>query len=172
MRIRTGEARNAMRALGIASSEFLGFPDRELFLNMESAKLALRAIIGEFRPDVIYSPSVIELHPDHRAAAEILISLRNEFPVFRCLFYEVLSPFRPNIFVDVTSTYRYKEKAVKCYKSQLKLSDYLGMIRSLNAYRSFIFGRGVKYVEAFWEVGMGVTREDMRLWLGYESPLC
>ncbi|HAM51113.1 MAG TPA: hypothetical protein DCP92_10645, partial [Nitrospiraceae bacterium] len=67
--------------------------------------------------------------------------------------------------------YKYKEKAVKCYKSQLKITDYLGLVRALNTYRSITLGKGVKYAEAFWEVAGEATKEEIKLWLGYEAAL-
>jgi len=168
---RRREAMKAMRVLGVQTYEFLGFPDRELFQNREKVERAFRRIISDFGPDAAYCPSLIEINPDHRAAAELLCTLHRESPDFRCVFYEITSPIRPNILIDVTDTYKYKEKAVKCYKSQLKITDYLMLIRALNTYRSFTLGRGVKYAEAFWEAGEEASREEMRLWLGYEPPL-
>jgi LmbE family N-acetylglucosaminyl deacetylase len=168
---RRREATKAMRVLGVRAYEFLGFPDRELFHHREKFEKALRRIISEFGPDAAYCPSLIEINPDHRAAAELLLTFRGESPDLRCVFYEITSPIRPNILIDVTDTYRYKEKAVKCYKSQLRITDYLVLIRALNTYRSFTLGRGVKYAEALWEVGEEASRDGMGLWLGYERAL-
>jgi LmbE family N-acetylglucosaminyl deacetylase len=168
---REREAIKAMRILGVPAYEFLRFPDRELFQHREKVDRACRKIVGDFGPDAVYGPSPVEINPDHRATAELLLDLHGESTSLRCLFYEVVTPFRPNILVDVTSTYKYKEKAVKCYKSQLKITDYLRISKALNTYRSLTLPEDTKYAEAFWEVEKKISKREMELWLSYESPV-
>jgi len=168
--IRQLETLRAFKVLGVTEYEFLGFPDRELLRNKDRLEEAIRRIIDDFRPDVIYSPSIIELHPDHRAAAELSISINMETSNPRCIFYEITTPIRPNILVDITKVFKYKKNALKCYKSQLKITDYLRLMEGFNAYRSFTLGKGVKFAEAFWQVGSIKSKEDMKMWLSYEIP--
>lgn len=168
---REREAIKAMRVLGVPAYEFLRFPDRELFQNMEKVARACRKIIGDFGPDAVYGPSPVEINPDHRAAAELLLNIHGESASLRCLFYEVVTPFRPNILVDVTAAYKYKEKAVKCYKSQLKITDYLRISKALNTYRSLTLPADTKYAEAFWEVEKRMSKREMESWLSYASPV-
>jgi LmbE family N-acetylglucosaminyl deacetylase len=169
--IREREAMKAMRILGCPEYEFLRFPDRELFQNREKVEEAIRRIIDDVGPDAVYGPSPVEINPDHRATAEILLALHGETASWRCLFYEVVTPFRPNILVDVTAAYKFKEKAIKCYKSQLKLADYLHVIKALNSFRSLTLWKDTKYAEAFWEVEKRTSKEDMELWLSYRQPV-
>ena len=169
--IRQKEALKAFKVLGVMDYEFLGFPDRELFENMDEAVQAVRKIIDDFRPDAIYSPSIIEINPDHRFAAELSIALSMEFTDIRCFFYEITVPIRPNILVDVTKFFKYKKKAVKCYKSQLKITDYLRLVKALNTYRSFTLGMGVKFAEAFLQIDEIMSKEKMKAWLSYEMPI-
>jgi LmbE family N-acetylglucosaminyl deacetylase len=169
--IRQLETLRAFKVLGVTEYEFLGFPDRELLRNKDRLEEAIRRIIDDFRPDVIYSPSIIELNPDHRAAAELSISINMETSNPRCIFYEITTPIRPNILVDITKVFKYKKNALKCYKSQLKITDYLRLMEGFNAYRSLTLGKGVKFAEAFWQVGSIKSKEDMKMWLSYEIPI-
>ncbi len=169
--MRRQESLRAFQVLGVTDYEFLEFPDRELFGNFDKVVDAVKMIIDDFKPDVLFSPSIIELHPDHRATAEISIALKNNMPQLRCLLYEIVTPIRPSILVDITRVFRYKKKAIKCYKSQIKIMDYLGLMKTINRARSFTLGKGVKFAEAFWELNSGTTREDLRRWLCYETKM-
>jgi LmbE family N-acetylglucosaminyl deacetylase len=131
----------------------------------------VKTIVGDFKPDVLYSPSIMEIHPDHRAAAELSLSLCKENPHIGCFFYEITVPVRPSLFVDITKVFKYKKKAVKCYKSQLRITDYLRLAEALNIYRSFTLGKGVKFAEAFWQVRQVRGKETLRNWMTYETPL-
>lgn len=169
--MRQKEALKAFKALGLSDYEFLGFPDREIFPNMDAVAKAVKTIVGDFNPDVLYSPSIMEIHPDHRAAAELSLSICNENPHMGCFFYEITVPVRPSLFVDITKVFKYKKKAVKCYKSQLRITDYLRLSEALNIYRSFTLGKGVKFAEAFWQVRQVTGKETLRNWMTYEAPL-
>lgn len=83
------------------------------------------------QPDIVYLPHRGDLNKDHRLVFEAaLVALR---PVGRkikkILSYEVLSesewgqsiePFLPNIYVDISETFKKKITAMKAYKSELK----------------------------------------------------
>jgi len=176
--LREKEAEKALRALGVSDYEFLRFPDRELFMHYEEVRERLEGVLEAFRPDTIYSPSMAELHPDHRATAALSLeiqkaksagSVRGErhSASVRIVFYEVALPLRPNLLVDVTYVYRRKVKAVKKYKSQLRLKDYLRCITALNTFRSLTV-EGPRYVEAFWGVDIPLNEEERGRWLCYQ----
>jgi LmbE family N-acetylglucosaminyl deacetylase len=173
VRLRKKEALRALRTLSISDHEFLDFPDRGLYQNRGKVKESLIRIIEDFGPDTVYCPSIIELHPDHRAVAGLLIEIHTRAPDVRCLFYEVTTPVRPNILIDITKAYRHKKRAINCYKSQLRIIDYLRLLTSLNAYRTFTLDRGVKYVEAFWEIRPDTVTEGKKTkkWLNYDTRL-
>lgn len=169
--MRQKEALKAFKVLGVTEYEFLGFPDRELSDNMDAGAKAIRTIVDDFKPDALYSPSMLELHPDHRAAAELSLSICKENPHIGCLFYEITVPVRPSLFVDISKVFKYKKKAVKCYKSQLRITDYQRLAEALNTYRSFTLGKGVKFAEAFWQVRHHTGDEALRNWIMYDLPL-
>ncbi len=55
---------------------------------------------------------------------------------------------RPNLYVDITDVVRDKEKAIKCYQSQLIHYAYHDAIIGLNRYRG-ITGADSEFAEAF-----------------------
>jgi LmbE family N-acetylglucosaminyl deacetylase len=167
--LREKEAVRALKVLGVTNYEFLRFPDRELNLYYKSALDRLLEIIGTYMPDTIYSPSMIELNPDHRATAALSMEIQR-INKGKIVFYEITIPLRPNILVDITDMFAVKKKAIKKYKSQLKLLDYLRHIISLNAIRTLTVQKA-QYAEAFWVMEKPLSDIDVGKWLGYQIKM-
>ena len=74
--LREKEAEKALRILGVSDYEFLRFPDRELNTYYKSALERLSEIVQAYMPDAIYSPSVVELNPDHRTTAALALDIQ------------------------------------------------------------------------------------------------
>lgn len=167
--LREKEAVRALRVLGASDFEFLRFPDREVSLRREEIRARLLEIVNLYKPDSIYSPSMVELNPDHRATAALALDLQRfpegSFPV-RLVFYEVAAPLRPNLLVDITPVYRRKRRAVRKYRSQLKVTDYLGHATALNTMRALTV-KDAEYVEAFWTMEAPLGEEERSGWLSY-----
>ncbi len=172
--MRETEAEKALKILGVADYMFMRFPDRGVYNQHEDILHKLLAISEEFSPDAIYAPSMVELNPDHRAAAALAGELQRSIrpsgagnaPTLKAVFYEVTTPLRPNILVDITSVYNSKKKAAKRYGSQLKLMDYVRHFTALNAIRALTVN-GPRYVEAFWLVERPLTDEEIIAWLSF-----
>ncbi len=168
--LREKEAETALGILGISDYEFLRFPDRELFANFKDTIKRLTEIADEYAPDTVYSPSTVELNPDHRAAAEAALELQRKYN-FRLVFYEVVSPLRPNILVDITEVVKTKWKAVKAYESQLGIIDYLDINTALGRFRSLTLGKDVMYAEAFLVIDTASKQDILKDWFNYKIPL-
>lgn len=174
--MREKEAVRALKILGVSDYEFLRFPDRELNLYYKSALDRLLKIIGTYMPDTIYSPSMIELNPDHRTTAALSLEIQRKMMKpdidtedcipMKLVFYEVTTPLRPNMLIDITAAYTRKKRAIKKYKSQLKIRDYLKHITALNTLRSLTVD-GPRHIEAFWCVDEPLSEEDIAKWLSY-----
>jgi LmbE family N-acetylglucosaminyl deacetylase len=118
--VREKEAVKAIRILGASDYEFLRFPDRELGAYYENALERLLKIVEIYMPDTIYSPSMIELNPDHRTTAALSFEIQRrilkpdvdtkDFVPVRLVFYEVTTPLRANILVDITPVYNKKHR--------------------------------------------------------------
>lgn len=177
--LREKEARKALRVLGVTEYDFLRFPDRELYARSEEVREGLLQIMAAYRMDTLYSPSMVELNPDHRAAAAISLAIQRTWmgsaapgertaPV-KVVFFEVTTPLRPNLLVDVTNdAYRRKIRAAKKYGSQLKLMNYLKHITALNAIRCLTV-KGSHRVEAFWSIERPLGDEEISAWLSYQE---
>jgi LmbE family N-acetylglucosaminyl deacetylase len=164
--LREKEAEKALKILGVSDYEFLRFPDRELHKNYKTVLDTMLRIIEGYKPDTIFSPSMVELNPDHRTTAGIAMELQRMRPALKIVFYEITTPLRPNILVDITSVYKRKKRAIKKYKSQLKLTDYLVHITALNTIRSLTLNK-VQHVEAFWFTDIPLSDEGITKWLSY-----
>src|SRR5437660_634325 len=162
---RQRESRAALASLGDAEVEFLNFPDRHLAEGGGGFAAALRDILVDFRPDLIASPSAIEIHPDHLALARTLCdviardaTLFADLAVTHVAFYEVSHPLRPNALVDITNVADAKYAAIAMHKTQLAFRDYVGYARGLNAYRGMSLPPEVKFAEAYFVVKLPELR--------------
>lgn len=165
---REREALRALGVLGVGDFEFFRFPDRGLSDYFKEAGLRVSALIEKFQPDRIYSPSMVDLHPDHRASAALALEAGAKHGA-GVVFYELTTPLRPNLFVDITAEARSKKKAIKKYSSQLAIMDYLGLIVALNKYRTFTLPAEVKLAEALWV--LGDKQPPTAAWMSYGADI-
>ena len=101
------------------------------------------------QPDIIYRPSTLEAHPDHRAlGVAVEEALRRDTPAINDFCYEIWATIQPTHVLDITAVWDVKRKAIEQYDSQLRYNDYLHKISGLNAYRA-IHLPSARYVEAF-----------------------
>lgn len=147
---RRREAAAALTRLDIEAPVFLDAPDGALAPTPELAG-RLRAVIERVAPQIVYLPSFLEQHPDHRATNDVLrAALRGERSDIACHGYEVWTPQYPNCFVGIDATMDVKLAALAEYHSQLEDGDFQHGIVGLNAYRAMMRPRpGRRYAEAF-----------------------
>jgi LmbE family N-acetylglucosaminyl deacetylase len=159
---RRQESVAAATILGVPAPDFGGLPDRELSQRPEDLRRAIEDLFGRFRPDLVFCPSPVEIHPDHRALAEALYeriaASRAEdadhdlYRYVRMAFFEISHPLLPNALVDIAAAASRKSAALAAFASQQAVRDYAGALEGLNAYRRLtLSGRGP--VEAFRVVG-------------------
>jgi len=119
--LRRSEAVEACALLGITDIEFWPYEDRFL-AGSRGALRRMMDLIESFRPELVYAPSPLEFHPDHRASCFMLCdAIGTCDPDFQVAFYEVGQPLRVNLLVDITGVLSQKEEAVNVYRSQLRL---------------------------------------------------
>ena len=155
---RREESRKAAETLGLEPPVFGGLQDRELSARAEALGAEIGALIDSFRPDLIFCPSPVEIHPDHRALAEVVYERlaasrpsdpdHDRFRFLRVAFYEISHPLLPNALVDIAGVAERKQAALRCYASQQAVRDYAGAVGGLNAYRRLTL-EGEGPVEAF-----------------------
>lgn len=161
---RREESRRAAEALGLEPPSFGSLPDRELGAQAVGLAAEIRKLVEEFRPDLVFCPSPVEIHPDHRILAETaygeLAASRptdadhGAYAFLRLAFYEISHPLLPNALVDISTVAHLKKNALGAYVTQQAVRDYAGAVGGLNAYRRLTLeGRGP--VEAFRVVDYG-----------------
>ena len=147
---RRDECRAAAAMLGLAQPEFLGFADQGLAPG-GALRAAIVAALERLRPNVVYHPPELEMHPDHHVVGtEVVASIASLSLDARSFAYETWVPVVPTHVIDVSSVWAVKQRALACYESQLAYNDYLRVCDGLSAYRA-IFLPQARHVEAFAE---------------------
>jgi N-acetylglucosamine malate deacetylase 1 len=139
---RARECDAATKMLGIEHRQNLGLPDAMLEDDDKSLTLVVGAI-RKLQPKILLAPHWQDVHPDHRAAADI---------ARRAFFHSGLSgyqpdtpPFRPDLVahypgndailpafcVDISAEAARKRAVIECYVSQVKDPDASHMVRKL-----------------------------------------
>jgi len=147
--VRKQESVAAAQVLGYGVPAFLGLPDRGLEYG-EKLILQLQDEISKYESDLIYVPSIFEMHPDHQALGMSALEAvrRSEKPV-KLFMYEIGVPLRPNLLLDISNISEQKQNAMACFKSQLKVQNYTDHIQALNRFRTYTLPKSVTAAEAY-----------------------
>lgn len=152
---RESECRAALAALGVPRAPvFLRLPDRGLARHVEVLASTLRVHGADAA--VVYVPSLLDPHPDHRAAALAVARAGLDAEV---LGTELWSPASVDVVLDVAGVYARKEQALRCYPIALESVDYVGAARAMARYRGIGSGLGP---EALAEGFLRLTAEQHR----------
>ncbi|GAB4317108.1 MAG: bacillithiol biosynthesis deacetylase BshB1 [Candidatus Sumerlaeia bacterium] len=184
---RAEEAAAAAQVLGLAGRWNLGLPDAGV-LNNEEQRLRLVGQVRALRPRLIVSHWPQDRHPDHNQAhamvADVLHlanvgGLQTEAGRFRpsgAFWFPGYCPGGdppPTFIVDISDFFERKIQALRCYRSQLAVSDFKGeptMISS-PAFLQWIEARarfyghriGVEFGEPFVAAAPLATRDPLSL---------
>lgn len=139
--IRKTEAKNAGQILNISEQIFFGYPDGKLAAGTSVAK-AFSDLIERVKPDIIFTPSFLDNHPDHRSVNEILVNcpstlFKADLPIWA---YEVWTPIFINRIIKINPELELKQSAIAAHRSQLGSRNYDKAILALNQYRAEING--------------------------------
>jgi N-acetylglucosamine malate deacetylase 1 len=150
--LRNAESRDAARQIGIDAPIFFGLTD--LRSNVDTTAAALRQIIEERAVDVVFTPFVLDGHPDHRACNFILAkALANLTCRVRTMQYEVWSNCIPNVLVIIDQVADKKDTMLACFKFANEAHDYAHATKGLNMFHSRLLPAGdARYVECFFEL--------------------
>ena len=171
VKIRENEQKAALKILGGQEVFFLGYPDGQLEITMEAKKEVIK-IIRKVKPDVVVTmdPSMIYStergyinHPDHRAAGQIALDavfpLARDHLSFPELYDQGYEPHKTktvllinfdkaNFYVDISSTFDTKIKALQAHASQIKdpnqTIEWIGQMAEMIGKRA-----GLKKAEGF-----------------------
>jgi LmbE family N-acetylglucosaminyl deacetylase len=162
---RPKEIEKSNKILGIEKTYFLDFPTAKLdTISQKELNKAVLEIVQKVKPDVVYTPHLSDLSKEHRLTFEaVLVATRPIYknPVKKILSYEALSEtewgrgftkkaFQPDVYVDISDTFKKKIEAMKAYKSELKKYPHP---RSLEVIKALAQKRGseagLRLAEAF-----------------------
>ena len=121
-------------------------------------------IFKEVKPEIIYMPNRSDVHSDHKAIFNAVLSCTKSFryPFIRkVLMMEVISEtdfslglpetmFIPNYYVDISETFEQKIQIMKMYESEMLEYPHTrneSTMTALNRYRGSLIG--TEYAEAF-----------------------
>lgn len=144
---REAESRRALAHLGVSDLVFGRLPDGALPAHVD-AVADLVAAHAEGRR-TIYVPSLLDHHPDHRAAGVAVA--RADLPADCEVYgYEVWAAGPVDVLVDVTSVFGHKQAALGEYHTALQTVDYVRSASGLAAFRSAEGGLGGRgFAEGF-----------------------
>lgn len=151
IKMRQNEALSAAEFLGCEPPHFLNKPDRSLRYGEPLINEVLQ-LINERKPNVVYSPSIYEIHPDHRALAlSTLEAVRRQGGDLLIAQYEIGNPQMPNILLDISDIVDDLKQAMACYRSQLEERPYDRFVfDGLNQFRAYTLDASVSAAEGYW----------------------
>jgi LmbE family N-acetylglucosaminyl deacetylase len=149
-RRRRCEAAASAEALGAVRVAWFGLPEGDW--TTEQLRPGLDALIREFAPDIIYTPSLVDFHPEHYQVAYTLGPLlANLSDAPRVRVYQVQVPLTAtltNLVADISSVAAESAAVLHIYATQWgSVARTLRMRR----YGAAFYG-WQRQIEAFWEL--------------------
>jgi len=144
------EYEKAMATLGVNTTARHSFPRDILEHRNQEVRDILHHLKKQFDPDIVFCPSINDLHQDHRAIASCCLTIFRDSATV--LAYELVRStvnFNPNLFVRL-SDHDMKKKlaALRCYKTQYRRTYFKPAIfRGLARFRGSQLN--VRFAEAF-----------------------
>lgn len=155
---RRAESLEAAAVLGYGAPLFADWRDRELHYGESLVRFIMDSIRDA---DLVYAPSVFEIHPDHRSLGMAAVeAVRRAGNSLRLASYEVGMPLRPNLLLDISAFADRKMSAMRCFASQLKSQRYDLDIGALNRYRTYTLPAEVTAAEAYLLTDADVLARD------------
>lgn len=158
-------ARAASEALGVASLDFVNFPDNRMDgVDLLDITREIERHIDAVDPCIVYSHHGGDVNIDHQRTHQAVVTACRPLPgrrVRELLFFETpsstewqtpgsASSFAPNHWVDISRDMERKTEALRCYESEMRPWPHprsYDAVRRLNLLRGAAVG--VEAAEAF-----------------------
>ncbi len=147
------EGTNALKTIGLTDIEILDFPTKDIPYNSEVIE-SIDIRMSAFDPDVIFTHHPFDTHQAHVGVSKSTISAaRRKNTVF---FFEPITPsgrsyvaFKPQMYVDITSTIDKKIASLKEHKTEYKKfgEEWITGVTCRAGFRGYEMG--TEYAEAF-----------------------
>jgi LmbE family N-acetylglucosaminyl deacetylase len=147
--VRMKESTEALKILGVKEVYFENFPDTEIPHSFEAIN-CLEQYASKFKPDMVLTHSVNDMHQDHRTVGWLAMAAFRNVPKILAFEAPRVRPaaFLPTYFVNITGCVNKKAQALHCHVSQ-KGKRYLAYDSTVNL-ASFRGSQvGVEVAEAF-----------------------
>lgn len=162
IRTRIEEAKEADKVIGGSGVIFFGLKEGKFLDNQERTVRKLADQFTHHKPTLILTHSSDDTHPDHRAAFKLVKQAYDQSKQ-DCEVYtfDVWTPFSlhkrdaPKRIVDVSESYKKKLAAIRCFKSQLGVLQFLNWyVYTRMLIKNFIAGLtyGHKFAEVFYKL--------------------
>ena len=153
---RKREVAAACELLNVATLQTWPLPDRGL--RQDDAVIErIATTIADINPGTVFFPGVLEIHPDHRAAALLVwtATQRLQQRAWRQLMpqlwsYDISVQSPTNRLLDITTKVALKQQAMAIYASQNSQNNYPDLILALNKARTYSLPPDVTHAEAFY----------------------
>jgi glycosyltransferase involved in cell wall biosynthesis/LmbE family N-acetylglucosaminyl deacetylase len=145
----------AANSLVLENRICLGEKKRGLGISSELTS-KIEKIIQTEKPDHIFIPSPMELHPDHRLSSEVVFQAINNVAIKVDVFcYEITVQSQINLLIDTSSVIDEKKSLLSKYKSQTALHTSLDIVLALDKARTYTLPAEVSYAEGFARLEVG-----------------
>ncbi|MEW5989265.1 MAG: PIG-L family deacetylase [Chloroflexota bacterium] len=149
------EAQAAVAAMGIGRLHWLGLPEGNW--TEDQFQAAVTPVLADLRPHILYVPSRLDFHPEHRKVAHALAALLAAWPerqpALAIRVYQVQVPLTPlltNLVTDGSATAEASRLALDAHVTQQ--SNVARSLR-MRRYAGRFYGLG-KQVEEFWQMSL------------------
>lgn len=165
-KVRVNESEAANKVIGGKDVLFLGFTDGNMGAELKEDRSVqkVKTLIKKYNPSKIFTHSVDDMLPDHRAVKKCVLraydELHSEFG-FVCEVYSfevwnllnVLKRQKPRLIVDISKEFGTKIRALHKFKSQISIFTHTVFVHILY-FGVYVKGflNGIKYGHAFTEV--------------------
>ncbi len=161
--LRKAEISQVQPILGIDQVVYCDLPDGDVG-NRPDLSGTIAEHIKRLQPDIIYSTTFVDAHPDHVATAEALAGALEQVDSINPLIrlYEINCPFPPaaiNCLIDISETLPAKRRAIGVFQSQAIAFD--GFLE-LNRMKAHLAENAIDAAEGFLQLSSKEFQEIMQ----------
>jgi len=130
-----GEVEESLTRLRCFECEHLDLPGSGICCDRDSCE-KLAGVIEYYSPDLIFSPSLKEMHPDNKMTGLLAaIALKGYGGCLTLYSYEVWGGLSPNTMVEITDVIDDKISAMNVERQLGRLVDGENMVRDKDSFR-------------------------------------
>jgi LmbE family N-acetylglucosaminyl deacetylase len=140
--LRRNEACAVKEIMPKVVQHFWDFEDSKLSENMEALHNYIKKLIDDIKPNIIFTPWILDHHDDHIAVTAALANaLKSGNAETIISFYEIMSPVFGNHSVNISSEFETKKALLNKYKLQVHRYNIFNISTSLNIFRAALSRR-------------------------------